>query len=240
MQFENYKFYLNWKTWSKEQFGVFSAKESATFALELRKAQIVVTSDSSILEVGFGNGAFAGWVRQKTRRYVGTELSSELVKRAIEAGIESYPATCNLADVAAGRKFDLIVMFDVLEHLDLEEITQTLTSARHCLSNNGKIIFRVPSGDSPFSGHLMHGDITHRTALGSYAIRQLAEITNLQVLSIHDTAFPILGMGFSVALRRTAVSIARKLAETAIRATYYANENVVISSTLVAVLCVRN
>lgn len=240
MQSENYNFYLNWKTWSKDRFGVFSTKEGVTFALELRKARIAVASDSSILEVGFGNGAFAGWVHQKTRHYVGTELNPELVKRAIEAGIEAYPATCNLMDVAAGRKFDLIVMFDVLEHLEIEEITQTLTSARHCLSNNGKIIFRVPSGDSPFSGHLMHGDITHRTALGSYAIRQLAEITNLRVLSIHDTAFPIFGLGFSAALRRTAVSVARKLAEMAIRATYYANENVVISSTLVAVLCARN
>ncbi len=240
MQSDSYELYLKWKTWGEERFAVYSAKDDATFALEFNKSQISVTNESSILEVGFGNGAFAGWVLHKTRHYVGTELNPKLVKRAIAAGIEAYPATCNLTDVAAGRRFDLVVMFDVLEHLGLEEITQILTSARHCLTSNGKIIFRVPSGDSPFSGHLMHGDITHRTALGSYAIRQLAEIANLEVISIHSAAYPILGMGFSVALRRAAVSLARKLTEMAIKAIYYANENVVISPTLVSVLCARN
>jgi 2-polyprenyl-3-methyl-5-hydroxy-6-metoxy-1,4-benzoquinol methylase len=240
MKSEISKSYLDWKTWSKERFGIFSKKEGTVFARELSKARVAVTVDYRILEVGFGNGTFAGWVRHKSHHYVGTELNPELLKRATEAGIDAYPATCDLTDVAAGRKFDLIVMLDVLEHMNMEDITETLASARQCLSCNGKIILRVPSGDSPFSGHLMHGDITHRTELGSYAIRQLAEITNLEILSIHDAAFPIFGMGFPTALRRIPISIARKLAGALIRSIYYANENVVISPTLVAVLCARN
>lgn len=240
MQPNSNELYLKWKAWEENRFAIYNAKDDATFALEFNKARISITDESSILEVGFGNGTLAGWVLHKTRHYVGTELNPNLIKRAIAAGIEAYPATTDLTDVAAGRKFELVVMFDVLEHMSLEEITQILTSARHCLTKNGKIIFRVPSGDSPFSGHLMYGDITHRTALGSYAIRQLAEIADLQVVSIHSAAYPIFGMGLPIALRRATVSLARKLTGIAIKAIYYANENVVISPTLVSVLCARN
>lgn len=228
--------YIQWKSWDADQFGDVITKDNAVFSCELRRAGVTLTSHSSVLEVGFGNGAFAGWVRQKTTNYVGTESNPELIMRAQRANIEAYPATTKLDILAKGRSFDLIAIFDVIEHLEMTEITEILRSASRCLANEGRIIIRVPSGDSPFSGHLMNGDITHKTWLGRSAFYQLAALTGLEVNSVHDAAFPIFGFGAAAAIRRLIVVPARKVVGTIIRAIYYANEPVVISPTLVAVL----
>lgn len=228
--------YIEWKAWDPAKFGSFTVKDHVVFSCELRRAKISLTEASSVLEVGFGNGAFAGWVRRKTPHYVGTEINPELVTRAQQAGIDAYPATLHLDTVAKGRTFDLIAIFDVMEHLDKEEILQVLDTARGCLSGNGKLLVRVPSGDSPFSGHLMYGDITHKTQLGSLAFHQLATLTGLEVISVCDAAYPIFGLGILATVRRLAILPARKMIEAIVKAVYYANESVVMAPNLVAVL----
>lgn len=228
--------YIQWKAWEADEFATISAKDHAVYSCELRRAGVKLTEYSSVLEVGFGNGSFAGWVRRQTTHYVGTESNPELVTRAQQANIEAHPATLDLDTVAKGRSFDLIAMFDVIEHLEIREIINILESASRCLASDGRIIIRAPSGDSPFSGHLMNGDITHRTWLGRSALYQLAALTGLEVISVHDAAFPIFGFGAAAAIRRLAIAPARRVASAIIRAIYYANEPVVMAPTLVAVL----
>lgn len=232
--------YIEWKAWSQDKFAVVTAKDNAVFACELRKAEVSLNSNSLVLEIGFGNGAFAGWVRQQTSHYVGTESNLELIARAQQTGFEAHAATYHLDTIANGRLFDLIVMFDVLEHIEKSEIQEILDSASRCLSVEGRIIIRVPSGDSPFAGHLMHGDITHMTHFGSYAFYQLATLARLEVVSVHNAAFPIFGIGRVAAIRRLAIVLARKVIEAIIRSIYYANEAVVLAPTLVAVLRLRS
>lgn len=228
--------YIEWKAWSPEAFGIVTAEEDAQFSCEMRRAGIALTQDSHVLEIGFGNGVFASWVQRHTPHYVGSESNPQLVARAQQAGIEAYPATLDLASLAQGRSFDLIAIFDVLEHLEVKEILELLESSRCCLSNNGRLVLRVPSGDSPFSGRFMHGDITHKTCLGTLAFHQLAAMSGLEVVVVRDAAFPILGFGVVAAVTRTAVAAARKIINSMIRIVYYGNKPAVISPNLIAVL----
>lgn len=228
--------YILWKAWDQANFGVVSAKDKVIFSCELRRAGVALCSESSVLEIGFGNGAFAGWVRNQSAQYIGTEVNPSLIARAKEAGFEAHQATFDLETLPGSGSFDLIAMFDVLEHMKKSEVIKILKSASRCLSPEGRIVIRVPSGDSPFAGHLMHGDITHKTYLGKFAFHQLAHITGMKVTSVHGAAFPIFGLGPATALRRLAVAPARALVEFFIRNIYYANEPVVLAPTLVAVL----
>jgi len=232
--------YITWKNWDEGDFGNVSKKSDVAFAQEMQRSGIHLDDRSTVLEVGFGNGAFAGWVRRRTRHYVGTESNTELVSRARHAEIEAYPATLALDTIPRTRPFDLIAMFDVLEHMEKAEILRTLTSASRCLSPQGRILVRVPSGDSPFSGHLMHGDLTHKTHLGSYAFHQLAAVTGLEVISIRSAAYPIFGFGATASIRRLVVVPARKLLEMILRIIYYANEPVILAPTQVAVFRLKN
>ena len=228
--------YIRWKAWNEDKFGTVTAKEAAVFSYELRTAKVMLSSSSHVLEIGFGNGAFASWVRSQRAHYTGTEINDELIARAQKLGIDAYPATFDLDTIPRKKCFDLIALFDVLEHIEKCDILRILNSAKNCLSPDGRIIIRVPSGDSPFAGHLMHGDITHKTHLGSFAFYQLAALTGMQVTSVHSAAFPIFGLGPVAAIRRLAIVPVRKVMEFVIRNIYYANEPVVLAPTLVAVL----
>lgn len=134
----------------------------------------------------------------------------------------------------------MIAIFDVLEHLDVKDIVELLRSCRTHLSEKGHILIRVPSGDSPFSAHLMHSDITHKTMLGSKAIHQISALTDLRVTIIKNAAFPIFGMGISIALQRTALRFIRAVTGKFIKLVFYGNEPMVIYPNMVAVFCKKS
>lgn len=228
--------YIAWKNWSEANFGLYTKSENLEFARELQRANIKLTPSTKVLEIGFGNGAFAGWVRQFTTHYVGIEANQELVDRAIKAGIKAYSTTSDITSITPSESYNLILAFDVLEHLELEQIITLLNTCRTCISKDGVVLLRVPSGDSPFSGTLFNGDITHKTLLGSKAFVQLALLTRFEVVSTLDTALPIFGLGFRKTIERAIVKFARKCTALFIRATFFGYKHAVITSNMVVVL----
>lgn len=228
--------YTTWKHWDSSQFGMFTQADSTYFAAELRASGIALDTDMRILEIGYGNGAFLGWATRKSRHYVGTETNKELLDRAHAIGIEVHPAVTDLTVVADSRKFDLIIAFDVLEHLEIHEIITLLRSAARCLSNSGLLIFRVPSGDSPFSGPVMYGDITHKTKLGSSAVRQLASATGLEVVQIRNVTLPATGMKLHLAIAITLIDLMRSITGMIVKIVFNGNKPCVISRNMIAVL----
>lgn len=227
--------YIDWKDWDSTNFGTYSKDECLKFKAEIRRTGFVLNQKTRVLEIGFGNGTFAGWIRKYTPHYVGIEANRILVQRAIENGIEAYEPTTELDTVAHGRTFDLIVAFDVIEHLSLEDIISMMQSWEKNLSSNGRILIRIPSGDSPFSGRLMYGDITHKTLLGTTALKQLAPKANLELMATYPPSLPILGLGPRRAFDRAMVAIARKIATSLINATFHGNRHGVVTSNLIAI-----
>lgn len=228
--------YTTWKHWRPSDFGKYTQADAAYFSAELRASGISLNPDTRILEIGYGNGTFLGWATHKSCHYVGTEISRDLLDRAQAIGIEVYPAAADLTVIANGRQFDLIVAFDVIEHLEIHEIVTLLRTAGRCLSDSGLLIFRVPSGDSPFSGPIMYGDITHKTKLGSSAIRQLASTTGLDALQIRDVVLPTTGMKLHLAMVVTVIKLMRTITGLMIRIVFNGNKPCVISRNMIAVL----
>lgn len=110
----SYKDYDVWKQWSEATFGTWSAADAAYFSAELRRAGIESCEDLRIYEIGFGNGAFAGYVCTKGGEYFGSELNDALVERAKEFGLNVFEG--GIKQILATDKpasFDAIVAFDV-------------------------------------------------------------------------------------------------------------------------------
>lgn len=183
----------------------------AYFAAEFRAAGLTDLSGLHVLEVGFGNGAFAGWASRAGAKYAGTEVIPELVTKGRNAGFAVYDAFSSIDSPIAEGSIDIVVALDVFEHLDRHELIEMLRSLRGLLRSGGMVIARVPSGDSPFSRSIQHGDLTHRTVLGSSAVRQLALESGLDVVSIRQPAFPLRGLGSRVLIRRLLVVAARSV-----------------------------
>ena len=228
--------YREWKGWVEQEFGAVDRTAVLYFAAELREAGILRVNELRVLELGFGNGAFATWASVAGAHYLGTEAIPELVTAARHAGIEAYPSTIDLADIVAAGTLDLVVAFDVFEHLPLQQLEELLVQLSTLLVPGGLVFARVPSGDSPFARAVQHGDLTHRLVLGSSAVRQLALSVGFEVASIRRPAFPVLGLGLKTCIRRSMVALAQRLCHRFIALALMGGGAPVLTPTMVFVL----
>lgn len=228
--------YIGWKDWQLDDFGHFGHEDALNYAQELEASGIASVHRLKIAELGFGNGSFVGWVRNAGGIWVGREAIPDLQKRAVQAGFEVIGLDADLSSAFGPGKLDLIVAFDVIEHLELDTIRSLLSEAKDSLKEGGLLLFRVLSGDSPFSGAIYHGDFTHRTLLGSSAVRQLAMEAGLAVCQIRSPVLPICGLGFVSAARRIVVCLTRALVFAFVRHILMGNGRAMISPNMIIVL----
>lgn len=228
------KDYRAWKGWRADRFGAYSPVEEKYFEAELLRAG-VNELNIRVLEIGFGNGNFIGFACDRGARIVGVEADAELVSAAIRYGIEAHVINSDWQGKVGSTNFDLIVAFDVFEHMELEVLVETLRYFGTRLSKAGVIMARFPSGDSPFSGAMYYGDMTHVTYLGTSKVEQLARSTGLELVFMREACLPIKGNGFRRAARRLPIVLARALVGHILRVTYYNNQPRVLDPNAVAV-----
>jgi SAM-dependent methyltransferase len=229
--------YREWKGWDPASFGVFSPATAAYYEAELARADVRPGTRLDILELGFGNGSFAGWTRSRGFGYAGTEVIPELLAHAESAGYRVYGPGSEPAFIQLGiESVDLVVALDVLEHMELSDLEVLLESIHRALRPGGRLLARVPSGDSPFGRAPQHGDLTHRLALGSSAVRQLAVRHGFVVEDIGPPRLPLFGVGLRRAARRALLLTAQKSIGWIVRMAFHHGEPLVITSNLVFVL----
>lgn len=224
--------YRQVKGWDQDQFGLFTSDEAAYFSAELTGGGVDTSHPLSVLEFGFGNGAFAMWCHRRGWRWTGVEADAELVRRAVAAGLSASAAPPQ----NASAPLDLIVGFDVFEHMSLGELKSVLDFCRGALREGGRLIGRVPSGDSPFSGWIYNGDTTHKLLLGSSAIRQLAAEAGLSVVCLKEPSVPMRGLGVRKAARRAIVRMLKAPIVVMVRVLFHGGQRTIITSNLVFVL----
>ncbi|MBU6154715.1 MAG: methyltransferase domain-containing protein [Bdellovibrionales bacterium] len=107
----------------------------------------------NVLEVGSYYGAFAESARTVVSRYTGLELSkhacSFLKTRHPELEIINGPVEWLQGKTEFYGKFDVIAMFDVIEHV--ADPVKTLESLRKLLKPGGKILFSTINIESTFA-----------------------------------------------------------------------------------------
>jgi len=192
--------YSDWQGWSDQPFGNNNKKTDRYFDVELKRHKASISRGSRVLEIGFGNGQFLSYCKNKGALIVGTEINPGQIVKARSSGYN----VVNTSDLNEfdDSSFDLVVAIDVLEHLNLFQIPHLLTNIRKVLCDDGVFIARFPNGDSPFSLIIQNADITHRTWIGSYMIENLCTSSGLRVQKIAGETKPILGSKLLLAIHR--------------------------------------
>lgn len=172
-----YKSYLVGKNWS-ENFGILDDRTRRYYDIELKK--IISDLDNKnlkVLEIGFGNGGFLTYAREKNWDIYGVEINDDLIAIAKEKGFQTYDSLNFFND----HTFDLIVAFDVLEHISSSDIIEFVNTIKNKLKKGGYFLARFPNGDSPIGMKNQNGDITHVNAIGTEKIIQISRICNLEI-----------------------------------------------------------
>lgn len=103
------------------------------------------TKGLNILDVGCGTGWFLEVAKEKGFNSFGLELGRELAKFTSER-LDIPVWNCELKDLKTETKFDVITMFDLIEHV--KDPAELILAAKQHLSNNGIIVIFTPHFDS--------------------------------------------------------------------------------------------
>ncbi len=173
--------YLDWKGWGADGFGALTRGDADYFAREMREIARG-RPIRKVLEVGYGNGSFLAYCRSEGWTVTGTELLPELVDIARAAGFEAHSADAisSLPDAS----FDLVVAFDVFEHVPPDESVAFLAELASKLAHGGVILLRFPNVDTWIGNPFQYGDVTHVNAIGALKMQYYAGKVGLDILRI--------------------------------------------------------
>ena len=177
-----YRTYASFKSWD----GAAGPGDDTTYAVEVMRAGL--KPRSMILEIGFGEGRFLDWVAREGHNVTGVELIEDLVTSARRRGHKAFHGTAQSVLGATEDRFDLIVAFDVFEHLTADELLDLMCFAKAILAPGGRILARFPNGSSPFGIHIQNGDFTHMLALTGERMMQITHAAGMKVTGVYNAA----------------------------------------------------
>lgn len=161
-------------------------EQSEVFRIETERAGI--KKGGNCLEIGFGEGLFLDWARNSGFAIAGVEINRDFFDLAQDRGHTVYWGSTQEVLSDLDKQYDGILLFDVLEHLTLEEISKLFTFLKSILKKEGNILARVPNGGSPFGRFLQNSDATHLTILSGSKIQDIAHLSGLEVKGVYNGA----------------------------------------------------
>ncbi len=132
---------------------------------------------AKILDLGCGHGALVHFARQAGyANCTGVDVSAEQVAAAAAMGIAGVTEGDVLGTLkaTAEQSIELVITFDVIEHLTKSELLELADEVRRVLSPTGSWLIHAPNGASPFFGAVRYGDYTHEQAFTPGNLKQLA------------------------------------------------------------------
>jgi len=143
-----------------------------------------------VLDVGCGFGHLIRFCHEQGyKRIVGVEIDQELFEAA-NAYVGSMAESFINADAMQFLKehpcdFDVITLFDVIEHFTLKEAVQISTLIREALRPGGIAIFRTPNMANLFGAYSRYLDLTHQYGYTEQSLAQLLRIAGFANPPLH-------------------------------------------------------
>ncbi|MDB5816042.1 MAG: Cyclopropane-fatty-acyl-phospholipid [Rhodocyclales bacterium] len=195
----DYVGYAEWKGWNNPF--TCSSQQSAYFNGELEG---IVLKDKRVLEIGFGQGSFVRWCHDRGAQVTACELIPELCDAGKALGFDTRNGLVQSCINADTEHFDLVAVFDVVEHIPTAEVVAFFAHLRKLLNPDGHLLVRVPNGQSPFGLIYQYGDITHINVLSPGRFQQIADASGLRMIVCANAYAPgEQGSGIAAILRRT-------------------------------------
>jgi len=173
----NYSNYQEWKKWGR--LFVYNESQRRYFEHEFSGIDF---SGKQLLEIGFGDGSFLSWAQSQGAHVVGCELIEPICSSGIAQGYDTRFGDVRTAISPAQESFDLVIAFDVLEHILPDDLLDFLKFIGGVMKPNSLFIVRVPNGQSPFGLVNQYGDITHVNVLSKGRFEQLAPMAQLEMV----------------------------------------------------------
>ena len=136
-----------------------------------------VAADAAVLDMGCGVGQFMFYLAQDGyRNLVGIDISADTIQRA-----KRMQPALDFRHVPSGEAFlsehpahfDLIVLNDVLEHIEPEALLPMVRALCAALKPGGRLVVKTINAAYPLGNSSRYQDLTHRSSFHEKSLRQL-------------------------------------------------------------------
>jgi SAM-dependent methyltransferase len=156
--------------------------------------------DCAVLDLGCGKGELLSILAAKGYGNLeGVDCSPLQVRRRVVPCVRLGDGLSALKE-SADRSLDVVIAFDVIEHLMREELLSWATEVRRTLKAGGRWIVHVPNAASPFGSRVRYSDLTHELAFTRESIGQLAQLAGFSGWMVFEDRPAV--HGFLSAMRR--------------------------------------
>ncbi|CAK8715222.1 Methyltransferase domain-containing protein [Candidatus Electrothrix laxa] len=164
--------------------------------------------NAKILDIGCGLGQFFFYLRKEgLQNLTGIDISQSQVDLALqmqpEVDFRKVEDTCRFLEQRQGR-YDVIVLNDVVEHLELEDNILLLKAIHNALKQYGKIIVKTVNAAFPLGSSTRYADLTHKTSFHKKSLTHLLRHTgfsDIQCFSEEIGAYNLLFMMKKILVR---------------------------------------
>jgi len=166
------------------------------FEVLRRLAGSLIPSAGEIAEIGCGHGLLQRQIEETYGREVtGFDLNEFALKQSLARLSNIFCYDIHQQDPSLRQRFDLVFLFDVLEHMADED--QFLRAVMFHLAPGGKLVLNVPAGKWAYSAYDEAAGHVRR-----YSIRSLQDTAGRNRLQIAKSSYWGLPLAPTLLLRR--------------------------------------
>ncbi len=136
---------------------------------------------ANILDIGCGWGSFLlGLWATGYRNLFGVDMSPSQCETARQALPADIKITCDDAVSfleKIEKRFDLITLISVIEHVPVEQAIHLLSQCAQSLNPGGAVLVKTPNMGNILSGYGRYIDLTHVTGYTEWSLYQLLELS---------------------------------------------------------------
>jgi len=156
--------------------------------------------DSLVLDVGCGVGYLEYYLlKNGFTRVQAIDICSEQIEVAKQKLLEckldfegkvKFSVENAFEHLRKNTGYDVIAIFDLLEHLTKQEVIDLLELSYFALSSSGLLIARVTNADNLMFGRFFYHDFTHEVLFTPDSMRQCLESVGFEVLKVDYEKIP--------------------------------------------------
>ena len=151
------------------------------------------TLNVEILDIGCANGKSVYSLNKlgyKNVLGIDIPMSNKLVETGLKNNLNlKVVVSLNNFLESNPNKYDFILLFDVLEHINKNEQIEILSKIFNSLKENGKLIIQVPNAESIVSSKLRYIDFTHEISYTEDSLKFLLKSSGFNKFSFFESRY---------------------------------------------------
>ncbi len=190
--------------WGQDPSGTDPAKFFQRLAADVRRLIALYFPKerfSEILDVGCGHGPLLYFLTEAGyTRTSGVDASSEQVTLAERLGIRNIHCAPALEYTRSlpVASLDVVTLFDILEHLESQELFDLLDEVSRILRPGGLCLAHVPCAEGIFAMRVLYSDLTHVQAFTSVSAAQLFKLAGFSQVECFEERPAVYGVRSAV------------------------------------------